>query len=80
MRQIKEVLRQKWVLGRTHRQVAESVGVSAGVVGKLMQKTAAAKLDWAQVEGLTEQERHTQEAGHDRSDGQILQVQDHSLR
>jgi transposase len=56
MRQIKEVLRQKWVLGRTHRQVAESVGVSAGVVGKLMQKTAAAKLDWAQVEGLTEQE------------------------
>ena len=56
MRQIKEVLRQKWVLERTHREVAESAGVSVGVVGKLMQKSAAAKLDWTQVEGLSEQQ------------------------
>jgi hypothetical protein len=25
MRQIREILRQKWTLGRTHRQVAESL-------------------------------------------------------
>ena len=27
MRQLKEVLRQKWVLGRSHRQIASSVGI-----------------------------------------------------
>ena len=34
MRQIKEVLRQKWVLGRTHRDVAESVGIDLGARGR----------------------------------------------
>jgi len=56
MRQIKEILRQKWELGRSHREVADSVGVSPGVVGKVMQKTAAAKLDWGQVKDMTEPE------------------------
>jgi hypothetical protein len=27
MRQIREILRQKWVLGRPHREVAESLAV-----------------------------------------------------
>jgi len=36
MRKTREILRQKWVLGRTHRAIASSVGVSAGVVGAVM--------------------------------------------
>ena len=38
MRDIREILRQKWQLGRSHRQVAESVGVSAGAVGETMRR------------------------------------------
>ncbi|MEO9194452.1 MAG: hypothetical protein ABI445_12370 [Polyangia bacterium] len=33
MRHVREILRQKWVLARTHREVAQSVGLSAGAVG-----------------------------------------------
>jgi hypothetical protein len=29
MRQTRQILRQKWSLGRTHREVAESLGISA---------------------------------------------------
>src|SRR5713101_5743230 len=32
MRQIREILRQKWTLGRTHRQVAEGLRVGLGTV------------------------------------------------
>ena len=32
MRKIREILRQKWVLGRSHREVAASLGVSVGAV------------------------------------------------
>jgi transposase len=54
MRQLKEVLRQKWVLGRSHRQIAASVGISAGSVGGALCRATAAGLDWGQVEGLDE--------------------------
>src|SRR5213593_4050996 len=30
MRQTREILRQKWRLGRTHREVAQSLGISCG--------------------------------------------------
>jgi hypothetical protein len=33
MRQIREILRLKWTLQRSHRETARSVGVSAGSVG-----------------------------------------------
>ena len=33
MRQIREILRQKWTLGRSHRAIAESLGISSGTVG-----------------------------------------------
>ena len=36
MRGIREVLRQKWVLKKSHREVARSLGLSAGAVGGLM--------------------------------------------
>ena len=32
MRQTREILRQKWHLGRTHREVAQSLGISTGAV------------------------------------------------
>src|SRR5579884_1285031 len=54
MRQVKEILRQKWVLERSHREIAESVGVSAGSVGKVATRATRAGLTWAQVEALSE--------------------------
>src|SRR5438093_639826 len=33
MRQTRQILRQKWRLGRTHREVAQSLGISCGADG-----------------------------------------------
>jgi transposase len=52
MRNAREILRQKWVLGRTHREIARSVGVSAGAVGLAVSRASQAELSWAQVEVL----------------------------
>lgn len=52
MRQIREVLRQKWVLGRSHRDVHRSLGVSTGAVSMVATRARAAGLDWAAVEAL----------------------------
>jgi transposase len=54
MRQIKEILRQKLVLGRSHRDIAQNVGVSVGSVGGAVGRAKAAGLQWADVEGLSE--------------------------
>src|SRR2546426_5837534 len=56
MRQTREILRQKWSLGRTHREVARSLGISNGVVGTTMLRARAAGLDWAQVDRLSDTE------------------------
>ena len=56
MRQIREILRQKWVLKRSHREVARSVGVSVGAVGHTTLRARAIGLDWTAVESLTETE------------------------
>jgi transposase len=56
MRQLKEILRQKWVLGRPHRAVARSVGVSVGAVSGALTRATAMALDWALVEALDEVE------------------------
>ena len=55
MRKTKEILRQKWALKRTHREVALSVGVSTGAVSGAVQRAEAAGLDWAAAEGLSEE-------------------------
>jgi len=52
MRKVREILRQKWVLRRTHRQVAESVGRSAGAVGGVIERARMAGLDLAAIETL----------------------------
>ena len=57
MRLIKEILRQKWVLQRTHREIALSVGRSSGTVGDVVQRARTAGLnEFEQVERLDEAE------------------------
>jgi transposase len=55
MRQIREILRQKWLLGCSHRQVAQSLHVGLGTVSGVLQRAQGAGLDWAQVEALSEE-------------------------
>src|SRR6202142_3655047 len=60
MRDVREILRQKWLLGRSHRQVAESIGASAGAVGETMRRAKATGVTcWAAVEGLAPSELET---------------------
>src|SRR3954464_10794076 len=56
MRQTREILRQKWQLGRSHRAIAKSVGVSASTVGFSARRATFAGLTWAAVEVLDDQE------------------------
>jgi len=55
MRQTREILRQKWSLGRTHREVAQSLGISSGAVGTTVLRARAAGLAWSQVESLSDE-------------------------
>jgi len=52
MKQLKELFRLKWVQALSHRQVASSLGVSAGVVGAVLARAKAAGLVWAGVADL----------------------------
>ena len=54
MRQIREILRQKWALGQSHRQVARSLGVGLGTISSVAQRARQAGLAWAQVETLAD--------------------------
>jgi transposase len=63
MRQIREILRQKWSLGRTHREVAQSLGISSGAVGTTVLRARAAGLAWAQVEALSDEVLHARVYG-----------------
>jgi len=55
MRRTREILRQKLELGRSHREVAASVGLSVGAVSATLVRAAAAGLTWASVQGLTDE-------------------------
>ena len=52
MRQIREILRQKWVLACSHRQVTASLRISVGTVTAVLRRATHAGLDWAQVASL----------------------------
>jgi transposase len=54
MRQIREILRQKWTLTRSHRQVASSLAVSLGTVTGVLRRATHAGLDWPHVQSLTD--------------------------
>lgn len=45
MHKTREILRQKWVMGRSHREVAGSLGVSFGVVARVMERAKEAGLE-----------------------------------
>ncbi|HXH98433.1 MAG TPA: IS21 family transposase [Gaiellaceae bacterium] len=56
MKKIREILRQKWVLGSSHRDVARSLGVSVGAVSSAVARATHAGLTWSDVEALGEVE------------------------
>ena len=56
MRKIREILRLRWTLERSVRDVARSTGVSTGVVTKMTARALKAGLDWSAVEERSDQE------------------------
>ena len=56
MRKIRDILRQKWLLGRRHRQIARALAVGVGTVSAVVGRAADAELTWEQVETLSESE------------------------
>jgi hypothetical protein len=57
MRKTREILREKWEVRLSHRQVMRSLGVSLGMVSNTMARAQAAGLrTWAEVEALTDEE------------------------
>ena len=55
MRQIREIIRQKWALGLSHRAVARSLRVGLGTISSVTSRAHAAGLDWAQVQTLADE-------------------------
>ena len=56
MRKLREILRLKWLQGRSHRQTASSLGVSAGAVASAVGRAKVAELDWEAVEALDDEQ------------------------
>jgi hypothetical protein len=56
MRQIRDILRLKWTLHRSHRQTARSVGVSAGSVAAVVSRATHKGLTWEAVTALTDEQ------------------------
>jgi hypothetical protein len=56
MRNTREILRQKWLLKRTHRAIVASVGVSVGVVSLALSRAANAQLTWEAVQALDDEQ------------------------
>jgi len=54
MRKTREILRQKWVLERSHREVAASVGLSVGAVSATLKRATEAQLDRAGLEAMSD--------------------------
>ena len=54
MRHTREILRQKLTLRRSHRAIAQSLGISSGTVGGTVLRARAAGLDWLQVDVLSD--------------------------
>ena len=71
MRKTREILRQKWCLGRSHREVARSLGKSLGAISATLTRARAAALDWESVGALSDaaldERLYGAPAGGDRS-------------
>ena len=55
MRKVREILRLKDEVKLSHREVAESLGVSIGVVSKVVSRAALAGLSWGAASELSEE-------------------------
>lgn len=56
MRKTREILRLKWLLKRSHREIQRATGVSLGTISDAATRAAAAQLDWSAVEQLSDDE------------------------
>lgn len=56
MHRVKEILRQKFELKRSHREVARAVGVSPGAVAATVSRATLLGLDWRTIDALEEDE------------------------
>ena len=52
MRQIREILRLKWHLKRSHRETARSLGISPGAVASVISRATVIELTWDALEGV----------------------------
>ena len=55
MRHVREILRQKLVIGRSNRQVAASLGISNGSVSGTASRARVLGLDWEQIVALSDE-------------------------
>src|SRR5262249_41785484 len=55
MRHIREILRLKWHLQRSHRDTARSLGISAGAVASVIGRARGIGLTWDALDGLTDE-------------------------
>ena len=55
MRHIREILRLKWSLKRSHRETARSLGISAGAVASVLSRATAIGLTLERLEGLSDE-------------------------
>jgi transposase len=56
MRKTRDILRQKWCLGRSHREVARSLGKSVGAISATLARATEAGLDsWEAVGALSDE-------------------------
>ena len=55
MHDVREILRQKLTLKRSHREVVAALGVSMGVVSGVVTRAATLGLDWEAVEALEDE-------------------------
>lgn len=54
MRHIREILRLKWTLKRSHRETARSLGISPGAVASVISRATGLGLTWEALEGVTD--------------------------
>ena len=54
VRQIREILRQKWALGLSHRAVARSLGVGLGPISSVVMRVRGAEQGWLQGQPLSD--------------------------
>lgn len=66
MRKLREILRQKWVLRRSHREVSSSLRVGLGTVSEVMRRAKEACLTWEAVGGLSDHHLETRLYGEPR--------------